>query len=162
MTGWLTTCIFFHLYSLCNCVTYHSRKRCPMLFLQHREGIPKETRCLQYSWIVAGVRPSGTRLPPLPRFRLAYTTYHVFHHSWITRCHVTRSTTRCVVMGFNFSTCIINSMKNSVAWIRDRTIPTERPLIAAKLVPTFVDLGVLRSQRGWSLRPYSLLSRPEP
>jgi hypothetical protein len=30
---------------------------------------------------------------------------------------------------------------NSVAWVRERTIPTERPLLFAKLVPTFADRG---------------------
>jgi hypothetical protein len=33
--------------------------------------------------------------------------------------------------------------------------------LSAKLVPTFVDKGVSRSQRGGSLRPYSGFSRPE-
>jgi hypothetical protein len=30
---------------------------------------------------------------------------------------------------------------NSVAWVRERTIPTERPRLSAKLVSTFADRG---------------------
>jgi hypothetical protein len=37
--------------------------------------------------------------------------------------------------------------RNSVAWDRERTIPSDRRL-SAKLVPTLEDRGVLRSQRG--------------
>jgi hypothetical protein len=38
--------------------------------------------------------------------------------------------------------------------------PSDRRL-SAKLVPTFADRGVSRAQRDGSLRPYSLVSRPE-
>jgi hypothetical protein len=49
---------------------------------------------------------------------------------------------------------------NSVALVRERTIPSERRL-SAKLLPTFEDRGVLRDQRGGSPRPYSRISRLE-
>jgi hypothetical protein len=39
---------------------------------------------------------------------------------------------------------------NSVDLVRERTIPTERPRLSAKLVPTFADRGVSRNQRGGS------------
>ena len=42
---------------------------------------------------------------------------------------------------------------NSVALVRERTIPTER---SAKLVPTFADRGVSRGQRNESPRPFNL------
>ena len=42
---------------------------------------------------------------------------------------------------------------NSVALVRERTIPTERPPRLAKLVPTFADRGVSRGQRNGSPRP---------
>jgi hypothetical protein len=38
----------------------------------------------------------------------------------------------------------------SVALVRERTIPTERSPLVAKLVPTFTDRGVSRGQRGGS------------
>jgi hypothetical protein len=40
---------------------------------------------------------------------------------------------------------------NPVALVLERTIPTERPPLSVKLVPTFADRGVSRSQRGGSL-----------
>jgi hypothetical protein len=46
-------------------------------------------------------------------------------------------------------------LTNSVALVRERTIPTERPRLSAKLVPTFVDRGVPRGQIDGSLLPYS-------
>jgi hypothetical protein len=46
---------------------------------------------------------------------------------------------------------IIIKTKNSVALVRERTIPTEWPHLSAKLVPNFPDRGVSRSQRGGSL-----------
>jgi hypothetical protein len=49
---------------------------------------------------------------------------------------------------------------NSVAWVRERTIPSDRRL-SAKLVPTFAD-RVPRGQRDRSLRPYSWFSGLEP
>jgi hypothetical protein len=51
---------------------------------------------------------------------------------------------------------IVYKQTNPVAWIGERTIPTERPPLWAKLVPTFVV-----STNG-SLRPYSRISKPEP
>jgi hypothetical protein len=36
----------------------------------------------------------------------------------------------------------VKSIKNnSVAWVRERTIPTERPPLSAKWLPTFADRG---------------------
>jgi hypothetical protein len=40
---------------------------------------------------------------------------------------------------------------NSVAWVRERTIPTERPSLVGEISPNVCG----------SLRPYSRLSRPE-
>ena len=42
---------------------------------------------------------------------------------------------------------------NSVALVRTRTIPTERPPPSAKLVPTFADREVSRGQRNGSPQP---------
>jgi len=42
---------------------------------------------------------------------------------------------------------------NSVALVRTRTIPTERPPPVGKLVPTFADRGVSRGQRNGSPQP---------
>jgi hypothetical protein len=48
---------------------------------------------------------------------------------------------------------------NSVALVRERTIPIDRRL-SAKLVPTFADRGVSHGQRNGSPRPESLLFLP--
>jgi uncharacterized protein VirK/YbjX len=46
-----------------------------------------------------------------------------------------------------------NNNNHSVALVREPTILTERPPLFAKLVPTFADRGMSRSQRGGSLPP---------
>jgi hypothetical protein len=48
-----------------------------------------------------------------------------------------------------------------VAWVCKRTIPSNRCL-SAKLVPTFVDRGVLHNQRGGSPTAIISVSRLEP
>jgi hypothetical protein len=50
----------------------------------------------------------------------------------------------------------------SVEWVRPQSWTGYKKNKTAKLVPTFADRGVLRSQRDGSLQPYSRLSRPEP
>jgi hypothetical protein len=51
--------------------------------------------------------------------------------------------------------------KNSVARVRERTIPTERPPLAGEVSANFCGSSVPRGQSDGSLRPYSRLSRPE-
>ena len=45
---------------------------------------------------------------------------------------------------------------NSVALVRERTIPTERPPPVDEVVPTFAGRGVSRGQRNESPRPFSV------
>ena len=45
---------------------------------------------------------------------------------------------------------------NSVALVRERTIPTERPPPVGELVPTFADRGVSRGQRNGSPHDYDI------
>ena len=45
---------------------------------------------------------------------------------------------------------------NSVALVRERTIPTERPPLVGEVVPTFAGRGVSRGQRNESPRPFSV------
>ena len=45
---------------------------------------------------------------------------------------------------------------NSVALVRERTIPTERPPPVGEIVPTFAGRGVSRGQRNESPRPFSV------
>jgi hypothetical protein len=47
---------------------------------------------------------------------------------------------------------------NSVAWVRKRTIPTERPPPVGEVSANF---WAPRGQSGGSLRPYSQISRPD-
>jgi hypothetical protein len=51
---------------------------------------------------------------------------------------------------------------NSVALVRERTIPTERTLLVGKVSAIFWGHRTLRGQLDGSLRPCSRFSRPEP
>jgi hypothetical protein len=51
---------------------------------------------------------------------------------------------------------------NSVAWVRERTTPTEQPPLVGEISTNFCGQSVPRGQRDGSLRPYSRFSRPEP
>jgi hypothetical protein len=52
-------------------------------------------------------------------------------------------------------------LTNSVAWVRERTIATERPPLVSEISDNFFcGYKVPRGQRDGSLRPYSRLSRP--
>jgi hypothetical protein len=52
--------------------------------------------------------------------------------------------------------------KNSMVWVRERTIPTERPPLVGKVIANFYGWRVPRGQRDGYLRPYSRFSRQEP
>jgi hypothetical protein len=52
--------------------------------------------------------------------------------------------------------------ENSMVWVRERTIPTERPPLVGKVIANFCGYRVPRGQRNGSLRPYSRFSRQEP
>jgi hypothetical protein len=49
-------------------------------------------------------------------------------------------------------------IKNSVAWVRERTVPTERPLLVGEVSTNVCWKTVPRGQRDGSLRPYSQFS----
>jgi hypothetical protein len=51
---------------------------------------------------------------------------------------------------------------NSVAWVRERIIPTERPLLIGTVSANFCGKKVPSGQPDGSLRPHSRLFRPEP
>jgi hypothetical protein len=53
-------------------------------------------------------------------------------------------------------------IKNSVAWVRKQTIPTERPPLVGEVSANFCGYRVPCGQRHRSLQPYSRISRPEP
>jgi hypothetical protein len=50
---------------------------------------------------------------------------------------------------------------NSMAVVRERTIPTERPPLVIEISVNFSEQRASRGQRDGSLRPYSRFSRPE-
>jgi hypothetical protein len=52
--------------------------------------------------------------------------------------------------------------KNSMVWVRERTIPTERPPLVSEVIANFLRIEGARGQRDRSLRPYSPFSRQEP
>jgi hypothetical protein len=49
---------------------------------------------------------------------------------------------------------------NSVAWVGERTIPTEQLPLVGEVSANFCGYRLPRAQRDVSLRPYSLFSRP--
>jgi hypothetical protein len=51
---------------------------------------------------------------------------------------------------------------NSMALVRERTIPTERPPLVGEVNASFLLIEVSRGQADGSLRPYSRIFRPEP
>jgi hypothetical protein len=51
---------------------------------------------------------------------------------------------------------------NSMVWIRERTIPTERPPLVGEVIANLCGQRVPRGQRDGTLWPYSLFSRQEP
>jgi hypothetical protein len=55
-----------------------------------------------------------------------------------------------------------NNNNISVAVVRDRNIPTERPPFVGEVIANFCGLRVPRGQRGGTLRSYSRFSRQEP
>jgi hypothetical protein len=64
--------------------------------------------------------------------------------------------------GYSGGDSVNNSNNNSVALVREGTIPTEPPPLVGKVSTNFCRWRVLRGQRDVSLRPYSRVSRPEP
>jgi hypothetical protein len=55
-----------------------------------------------------------------------------------------------------------NNNNNSVALVRERIIPTDRPPIVSEVSAKFTDRVVSRSQRGGSTTAIISFSRPEP
>jgi hypothetical protein len=49
-----------------------------------------------------------------------------------------------------------------MVWVRERTIPTERPPLVGEVIANYCGYRVPRGQRDGSLRPYSRFSRQEP
>jgi hypothetical protein len=47
----------------------------------------------------------------------------------------------------------LSNLSNSVALVRERTIPTELPPVVGEVNANFADKGVSRGQRSGSLRP---------
>jgi hypothetical protein len=51
---------------------------------------------------------------------------------------------------------------NSVAWVRERTLPTEKLPVVGEVNANFYEKRVPSGQRDGYLQPFSRLSRPEP
>jgi hypothetical protein len=62
----------------------------------------------------------------------------------------------CLVLRLGLEAMILKKLKKSVALVRYRTMPIERPPLVGEVVPTFADRRVLRGQRNGS--PQSLVS----
>jgi hypothetical protein len=68
----------------------------------------------------------------------------------------------CVLINDMFHLTKLKTKLNSMVWVRERTIPTERPPLVGEVIVNFCGLRVPRGQRDGSLRPYSRYSRQEP
>jgi hypothetical protein len=55
-----------------------------------------------------------------------------------------------------------NSNENSVVWVRERTIQTERPPLVGEVIANFCGWRMSCCQCDGFLRPYSRFPRPEP
>jgi hypothetical protein len=55
-----------------------------------------------------------------------------------------------------------NKQTNSMVWVRERTILTERQPLVGEVIANFCVYMVPRDQRDGSIRPYSRFSRQEP
>jgi hypothetical protein len=64
------------------------------------------------------------------------------------------------VFSFCYFLSFLLSLKNPVAWVRERTIPTELPPLVGEVSTNFCGERLPRGQRDESLRQYSRLSRP--
>jgi hypothetical protein len=60
----------------------------------------------------------------------------------------------------NYSNRLLKNL-DSVAWVRERTIPIERPPLVGEVSANFCGYSMPRGEREGSLRPYSRISRPE-
>jgi hypothetical protein len=100
---------------------------------------------------------------------------------WITRCRwISRWTTKTpfkLNTELSFSSPTIKAMHcrsrtnsvqphkkklNSMVWVRERTIPIERPPLVGEVTANSCGKREPRGQRDGSLRPYSRFSRDEP
>jgi hypothetical protein len=75
-------------------------------------------------------------------------------HTWCERQPLLRS--------FKYLQDASSTYSNSVALVRERTIPTKLPPLAGEVSVNFCGWRVSHGQRDGSLRPYSRFSRPEP
>jgi hypothetical protein len=64
----------------------------------------------------------------------------------------------------NWSWSVVSLIKklNSMVWVREWTIPTERPPLVSEVITNIYGWRVLRGQRDGFLWPYSRFSRQEP
>jgi hypothetical protein len=67
---------------------------------------------------------------------------------------------KCIIISTTFSS-YYKKTKNSLAWFRERTIPTERPPLVGEVSDNFLNREASCGQRDGSLWPYLLFSRPE-
>jgi hypothetical protein len=58
--------------------------------------------------------------------------------------------------------CLVHKKKNSMVWVRERTIPTERPPLVGEVIANFLRIEGATWSASRILRPYSRFSRQEP
>jgi hypothetical protein len=116
---------------------------------QHRKY---KEQCPRWNWILwSQVQTASSRVSLRP------------HDQWDRRFY---SESINWVEQFSLNSCyLIWSSKlklNSMVWVRERTIPTERPPLVGEVIANFCGWRVPRGQRDGSLLPYSRFSTQEP
>jgi hypothetical protein len=78
------------------------------------------------------------------------------HMNVVVRMAPLHSPFYCPILPF-----LLIKQSNSVAWVHERTIPTQRPSLVDKVSANVLRTEVPRGQRDRSLRSYYRISRPE-
>jgi hypothetical protein len=96
---------------------------------------------------------------------ITYAQQHKHIHTiWVDTSAVGWTEPRTTDWSFHWTRWagLANKQTNSVAWVHERTIPTEQPPLVGEVSANFCRYRVARGQRGGSKRPYSRFSRPKP
>jgi hypothetical protein len=94
------------------------------------------------------------------RFRCCHMTADISDRETQAKLEITNRITR--FMHLVFSPDLQITRLNPMVWVRERTIPTERPQLVSEVIENFCGEKMPRGLRDGFLRPYSRFSRQEP
>jgi hypothetical protein len=105
-------------------------------------------------------------LPRSPSYDVSASTFLCGWHTGVYRADgiFWPAVLCCAVVTRKWASLRLVSIKklNSMVWVRERTIPTERPPLVGEVIADFCGQRVTRGQHDGSLRTYSRFSRQEP